>query len=70
MKTLQEKFIDTLLKVGIKQDYLVLLDKSGKPLPQQTRLTLINDLDLNTEMRGVSTCRFELLVDTRKIKNI
>ena len=66
-----EKLIDTLLKIGITSDgYLFLLDKSGKPLPQQTKLTLINDLQIDMDMVGVSACRFELLVDTREIKKL
>lgn len=67
---MDEKFIDTLLKVGIKNDYLVLLDKSGKALPAQTELTLVNDIKPETGMSGISVCRFELFVDTREIKKI
>ena len=64
-----ENLIDTLLKVGIKDDYLILLDKSGKALPCQTKLTLMNELD-GSSIRGISTCKVELLVDTREIKVI
>ena len=67
---MDEKFIDTLLKVGIKNDYLVLLDESGKALPAQTELTLINDMKTEAGMPGISVCRFELFVDTRDIKVI